>query len=451
MGVNRRNPEGSGFDAASDIDPDLVDARPAVRSTRPAHRDVRLLALVWAGGAIGTLIRFLVEAALPPSATGWPWATFLINLTGSFALGFLLEFLARRGPDTGWRRGVRLTRRHRCARRLHHVQHVRRRGRPADPGERRTLVGPAYALACLVLGPLAAAAGYVLARRSGPTRIPARLTVIVVLLSLPAGSARRPGSRRRVIARHHRLPFPLGTLVDQRDRIAAARLADRLDLLPPRATRGAGPEKPCWALDSAAATRPSARRRWRRFDSGPRTVRPAAPVTPSAPCSARSRPLRSASGSAGCSDPVVRSAGSTTRRDTARVRPADLLRSLPIGTRVVVRHRVLGGFSDALGTLLAAATSTAWCRPDAARSPSTGRCRRRQAGAPAADAAPGGNGPGSRTVTTRGGPTRQHSTSPRDGSTDGDLHPRVLRSSPPGARSPAAARPVRHRQATGRC
>jgi hypothetical protein len=35
------------------------------------------------------------------------------------------------------------------------------------------------------------------------------------------------------------------------------------------------------------------------------------------------------------------------------VRPADLLRSLPIGTRVVVRHRVPGGFSDALGTLLA--------------------------------------------------------------------------------------------------
>ena len=34
------------------------------------------------------------------------------------------------------------------------------------------------------------------------------------------------------------------------------------------------------------------------------------------------------------------------------MQPADLLRSLPIGTRVVVRHRVPGGFSDALGTLL---------------------------------------------------------------------------------------------------
>ena len=97
MGVTARSRRGKRFRCRLGIDPDLVDARPAVRSARPAHRDLRLLALVWAGGAIGTLIRYLVEEALPPSPAGWPWATFLINLTGSFALGFLLEFLARRG------------------------------------------------------------------------------------------------------------------------------------------------------------------------------------------------------------------------------------------------------------------------------------------------------------------------------------------------------------------
>ncbi|WP_373886488.1 hypothetical protein [Sinomonas sp. ASV322] len=32
-------------------------------------------------------------------------------------------------------------------------------------------------------------------------------------------------------------------------------------------------------------------------------------------------------------------------------RPADLLRSLPPGTRVVVRHRIEGGFTDSLGEL----------------------------------------------------------------------------------------------------
>ena len=76
---------------------------------RPAHRDATLLALVWAGGTIGTLIRYLVETAIPPAAGGFPSATFLINVSGSFALGFLLEFLARRGPDSGRRRRIRLT------------------------------------------------------------------------------------------------------------------------------------------------------------------------------------------------------------------------------------------------------------------------------------------------------------------------------------------------------
>ncbi|MCH6469520.1 putative acetyltransferase [Sinomonas terrae] len=32
-------------------------------------------------------------------------------------------------------------------------------------------------------------------------------------------------------------------------------------------------------------------------------------------------------------------------------RPADVLRSLPLGTRVVVRYRIEGGFTDALGDL----------------------------------------------------------------------------------------------------
>lgn len=33
--------------------------------------------------------------------------------------------------------------------------------------------------------------------------------------------------------------------------------------------------------------------------------------------------------------------------------PADLLASLPLGTRVVVRTRIPGGFTDALGDLVA--------------------------------------------------------------------------------------------------
>jgi hypothetical protein len=42
--------------------------------------------------------------------------------------------------------------------------------------------------------------------------------------------------------------------------------------------------------------------------------------------------------------------------------PADLLRSLPLGTRVVVRSRVPGGFTDALGDLVACDDETVTVR-----------------------------------------------------------------------------------------
>lgn len=41
----------------------------------------------------------------------------------------------------------------------------------------------------------------------------------------------------------------------------------------------------------------------------------------------------------------------TVPAGTGEPAPADLLRSVPPGTRVVARHRVPGGFTDALGYL----------------------------------------------------------------------------------------------------
>ncbi|MEA5153863.1 CrcB family protein [Raineyella sp.] len=75
---------------------------------RPAHLQGRFLGPVAAGGAVGTGVRQGL-GLLIPAAGAFPLAIFLINLTGAFVLGALLEGLLRAGPDEGRRRDVRLT------------------------------------------------------------------------------------------------------------------------------------------------------------------------------------------------------------------------------------------------------------------------------------------------------------------------------------------------------
>jgi CrcB protein len=74
----------------------------------PAYLRPRLILLVVVGGALGTAARYGIAEAVPTAPGGWPLATLAANLTGAFLLGVLLEALARRGPDDGWRRELRL-------------------------------------------------------------------------------------------------------------------------------------------------------------------------------------------------------------------------------------------------------------------------------------------------------------------------------------------------------
>jgi CrcB protein len=85
------------------IDPDV-----AAIPGRPLHLRPSALAWVFAGGIVGTALRYHVENLLPHDGSGWPWATFLINLSGAFILGALLEGLGRLGDDSGWRQRARL-------------------------------------------------------------------------------------------------------------------------------------------------------------------------------------------------------------------------------------------------------------------------------------------------------------------------------------------------------
>lgn len=62
------------------------------------------IAAIVTGGAIGTVARAGVAEALPVRAGQWPWATFIVNLVGSFILGWLLTRLAERtAPSRHWR------------------------------------------------------------------------------------------------------------------------------------------------------------------------------------------------------------------------------------------------------------------------------------------------------------------------------------------------------------
>ncbi|MGW4633865.1 fluoride efflux transporter FluC [Nocardia sp. NPDC004415] len=79
-------------------------ARPAT----PLHTRLSAIAAVALGGLVGTPIRYQLGVWFPHTAGTWPMTTFVINVTGAFALGLLLEALTRLGPDTGIRQRLRL-------------------------------------------------------------------------------------------------------------------------------------------------------------------------------------------------------------------------------------------------------------------------------------------------------------------------------------------------------
>lgn len=56
------------------------------------------------GGVLGSLARWALAEAVPPSPAGWPWATLLVNVSGCFLMGALLAVLAARSPEPPWAR-----------------------------------------------------------------------------------------------------------------------------------------------------------------------------------------------------------------------------------------------------------------------------------------------------------------------------------------------------------
>ncbi len=54
-----------------------------------------ILAAVALGGALGSLLRYFVAGAIQtPATAGFPWGIFVVNVTGGFAMGVIVELSA---------------------------------------------------------------------------------------------------------------------------------------------------------------------------------------------------------------------------------------------------------------------------------------------------------------------------------------------------------------------
>ncbi len=82
--------------------------QPAAPSLRTRHMllqaDRREIAAIFAGGALGTLLRAALAEEFPHSATSWPWPTFGVNIAAAFLLGYFVTRLQERLPLSSYRR-----------------------------------------------------------------------------------------------------------------------------------------------------------------------------------------------------------------------------------------------------------------------------------------------------------------------------------------------------------
>ncbi|MGR6320425.1 CrcB family protein [Micromonospora soli] len=81
------------------VDPDVDLHVPADRGELAAQPPA-VLGVIAAGGVLGALARAGLQTAFPHPPTGFPWATFGINVTGCLLIGVLMAVITARpaGP-----------------------------------------------------------------------------------------------------------------------------------------------------------------------------------------------------------------------------------------------------------------------------------------------------------------------------------------------------------------
>ena len=66
--------------------------------------DPRTLVAIYLGGAAGALLRVWLGVTFATTPGDWPWTTFVINITGSFVLGYVATRLQERLPQSTYLR-----------------------------------------------------------------------------------------------------------------------------------------------------------------------------------------------------------------------------------------------------------------------------------------------------------------------------------------------------------
>jgi CrcB protein len=64
----------------------------------PRRAEPGVLAIIAIGGALGTLSRYEVGQAIHVAKGSFPWPTFIVNMTGAFALGLFLTIAIEHFP-----------------------------------------------------------------------------------------------------------------------------------------------------------------------------------------------------------------------------------------------------------------------------------------------------------------------------------------------------------------
>lgn len=85
-------------------EPTEASVRHPARRRDRARAQPDVLAVIALGGMLGAAARYGIARLLPTSAGGFPWATFIENLSGSFLLGLVLVLLLERFPPSRYLR-----------------------------------------------------------------------------------------------------------------------------------------------------------------------------------------------------------------------------------------------------------------------------------------------------------------------------------------------------------